>query len=160
MNKVAKSAIISGRTLSFAADPDFHEFHLPYPILGVESCHYDAEVEKVGPYRHARFSIKAKLRLEDSRDAVPFVEERTVREEVDLLDDEDDTGEGVLVAGNSVDLDEVALQIIVSSLPIKVVRPGPAKYASGKGYRVISEGEEEEIPSSPFDKLKDLDLDE
>ena len=73
-------------------------------------------------------------------------------------DEEDDEGEGYIVPGNSVDLDEIALRIIVSSLPIKVVRPGPAKKVSGKGFRLLSE-EEETVEYNPaFDKLKDLEL--
>ena len=157
MTKIAKSAILPGRTLTYeaeVADPK----SLPYPILSLPACSYIAKVSKIAGYNHASYQIKARLELEDSRDAVPFFKDIELKEEVDLLNEEDDTGEGFIVEGNSVDLDDICLRIIVSSLPIKVVRPGPAKKYDGNGFRLLQEGEEAEESSSPFDKLKDLDL--
>lgn len=158
MTKVAKSAITAGRSLDYAVDTSFHGYELSYPLLGIESCHYEASLTKVGGRNHADYVIDVTMRLEDSRDAVAFLSDKHIEESADILDEEDDEGEGYIVPGNSVDLDEIALRIIVSSLPIKVVRPEPAKKVSGKGFRLLSE-EEETVEYNPaFDKLKDLEL--
>ena len=158
MTKVAKSAISAGHSLDYAVDTDFHGYELSYPILGVEGCHYEASLSKFGGRNHADYVIDVTLRLEDSRDAVPFISHRHIDESADLLDEEDEEGEGYIVPGNSVDLDDIALRIIVSSLPIKVVRPEPAKKLSGKGYRLLSD-EDQTVDYNPaFDKLKDFDL--
>jgi hypothetical protein len=56
----------------------------------------------------------------------------------------------------------VALRIIASSLPIKVVRPGSRLPSSGKGYTVYSEAEyakkKAEKTNPAFDKLQDFDV--
>ncbi len=152
MTKISKSAITKGRTLSYEADVKDPK-NLPYPILALKECHYVADVTKLANYNHGSYEIRAILTLEDSRDAVPFDKEISLKEEVDFLDKEDDEGEGFIVEGNSIDLDDIALKIIVSSLPIRICRPGKAKSVGVK-----NEEEAKESKGSPFDKLLDLDL--
>jgi hypothetical protein len=161
MNKVARSSITSGRIQEFARDTNFAEYKLTYPLLGIKKCHYEAKVAKVGDYEHAKYEIAATLVLQDSIDGSNFSKDIKLNEDVDLLEKEDDSGEGFLVTGSSVDLDEVALQIIVSSLPIKVTSGKSQLPKDGKGYRVLNEDEakkESENSYNPaFDSLKDFD---
>lgn len=152
MTKVSKSAILKGRSLAYEADVADPK-NLPYPILALKECHYVCQVSKLADYNHGSYQIEALLTLEDSRDAVPFDKKISLNEEVDFLDKEDDTGEGFICEGNSIDLDDIALRIIVASLPIRVCRPGKAK-----DLGVKKEDEEKDSKPSPFDKLKDLDL--
>jgi hypothetical protein len=159
MNKIARSAFVKGRTIKTESSPDYKGAKMPYPIIAVKECHYAASCRKLGKYPHADFSIHATLVLEDSLDASHFEQEVSIKEGVDLMEEEDDEGEGYVLPGSSVDLDDVALRILHASLPIKVVRPG------GDGKRpkgLLSEEDYEESlkenASSPFDKLKDYDV--
>ena len=163
MTKVAKSALFPNRELSYAVDTDFAAYELRYPLRKVKKCHYEVMATKLNNYPHLSYMIEATLSLEDSRDAVIFDKETRIEEEVDILDSEDDEGEGYIVEGSSIDLDEICLSIIESSLPIKVLREDSSLPKSGKGYNILSEDgflskEKEEEKSSPFDCLKDLDL--
>ena len=141
MNKLSKASILPNRQLVFRNETTFSEYKLPYPILSVKKCAYEVKISKFGDYAEAAYSIKALLRVEDSRDAVAFDKRVEFQEKVDLLDEEDSAGEGFIVSGGEIDLDELALRLIVSFLPIRLVRPSAVLPKSGKGYRVLSEEE-------------------
>jgi uncharacterized metal-binding protein YceD (DUF177 family) len=127
----------------------------------VKGCHYVATVSKIGDYAHATFKIKADLVLMDSLDGALFEEKINLEEDCDLLEEMDEEGEGYLAPGSVIDLDDIALRIIISSFPIKVTRPNSSLPKSGKGYRVLSEEEaakeKDESTNPAFDKLKDFD---
>ena len=166
MLKVNKSNITKGRVLSFESDSTFPGYELSYPMLGIKSCHYEAELEQVGDYKHVYMNIKATLTLSDSRDGVPFDKNVTVSDDVDILDAEDDTGEGFVIPGNSIDLDDLCIRILHASLPIKVTRPGSKVSASGKNFEAMSEDDfnaqkmDRNEYNPAFDALKDLKLDD
>ncbi len=158
MTKVAKSAITRGRTLAFEANPTFEGYELHYPIRGIKSCHYEAKATKIGEYPHVSFSIRATITLEDSRDGVLFDKAIQLKDEADVMDNEDDIGDGYILPGSSVDLDLLCLSMIASSLPIRVLRPDSELPKSGKGYNVYDEDtfaaqKGKEVKSSPFDVL-------
>ncbi|MCI1245588.1 MAG: hypothetical protein LKG11_06570 [Bacilli bacterium] len=162
MNGVPRGAIVKGRVLSYANRTAFEGYDLPYPIHAVRSCSYLAKVSKVGGYDHARFSIKADLTLIDAVDGALFEKKVDLREDCDLMKEMNGSGEGCLVSGSLIDLDDLALRIIVSSLPIKATRPGSALPRGGDGYRVLSEeekaAEKKESRNPAFDKIKDFDV--
>lgn len=140
MNKLAKASIIKGRTLSFSQDTLFAGYPLSYPVSEVKKCHYEVKVSRLGDYVVASYDIVATLLVADSRDNVPFSKTFTVKEDVDVLEEEDTAGEGFLVSGNEIDLEELALRVLLSALPIRLVRSVKAPLPkSGKGYRVMSE---------------------
>jgi uncharacterized metal-binding protein YceD (DUF177 family) len=140
MNKLAKASIVKGRTLSFSQDSVFAGYPLSYPICQVQKAHYDVKITRIGDYVVASYRIKATLLVADSRDNVPFSKTFSVQEDVDVLEEEDTAGEGFLVSGNEIDLEELALRVLVSSLPIRLVRSEKAPLPkSGKGFRVLSE---------------------
>ncbi len=164
MNKVAKSALQKGRTLAFSNDTVFEGYEINYPIKSVKSCHYEAKATRVASYPHVYFIIDATLELFDSRDGVPFTKEVKIEDEVDIMEKEDDNGDGFICPGSSIDLDLVALSLIVSSLPLRIVRPDSELPKGGKGYNVYDEDsylaeQEQNEKSSPFDALKDIDFD-
>ncbi len=155
MLKVAKSSLLPGRSQTFERDTVFRGYPLSYPLLAVESCHYVCKVGKVGDYAHASYAIEAVLRVEDSRDGVPFAKPVSLKEDIDILEAEDDRGEGYLVNGPSVDLDDLALRLLASSLPIRLVRDeGEPLPESGPGYRVLREGEAGAKPRSAHSRKK------
>jgi uncharacterized metal-binding protein YceD (DUF177 family) len=161
MNKLAKASIVKGRKLSFHQDTVFEGYPLSYPLLKVVKCHYDAEVSKIGDYMAATYTIKATIQVADSRDNVPFMKKVDLQEDIDILDEEDSAGEGFVVSGSDIDLEELALRILSSSLPIRLVRDeGVSLPKSGKGYRVLTEEElakEKDEEGDPrFASLKDF----
>ncbi|MCI2111394.1 MAG: DUF177 domain-containing protein [Bacilli bacterium] len=162
MNGVPRGAIVKGRVLSYANRTVFEGYDLPYPIRAVRSCSYFAELSKVGDYDHARFSIKADLTLIDAVDGALFEKKVDLREDCDIMKEMNEDGEGYLVSGSLIDLDDLALRIIISSLPIKATRPGSVLPRGGEGYRILSEEEkaaEKRGSRNPaFDKLKDFDV--
>jgi hypothetical protein len=142
MLKIAKSSITDSRTQTFEQKTAFEGYPLSYPVVKVKDCAYRCQVGKIGDYAHAAFVIAGTLEVEDSRDGKPFLKKIALSEDVDILDEEDAAGEGFLVGGSSIDLDELALRIILSSLPIRLVRSERESLPeSGPGYRVLSEGE-------------------
>lgn len=142
MLKVAKSSITKGRRQSFTQNTTFEGYSLTYPVKGIKRCHYAATAEKIGDYPHIAFVIDALITVLDSRDNVPFDKTVSLNEDIDVLDLEDQAGEGFIVEGSSIDLDELALKIITSSLPIKLIREDKDSLPqNGKGYRVLTEEE-------------------
>ena len=160
MNALSRGSIVKGRSLRFENATTFHGYQLHYPLKEVKSCSYSVTVSKTGDYAHASFRIKADLILIDAVDGALFEQPLDLTEDCDLLEEMDEEGEGYLVAGSVIDLDDLALRIILSSFPIKVSRPEGKLPSGGFGYRVLSEQEKakekESSTSSPFDKLKDL----
>ena len=138
MNKLPKASLIRGRTLSFVHDTTFEGYALSYPIRAVKSCHYECDAKRIGDYNHAYFRIKALLTVEDSVDAVWFDKEVILNEDVDLMDAEDDEGEGFIIEGDSIDLDDLCLRIIHASLPIRLTRPGAKLPEGNDGARFLS----------------------
>jgi hypothetical protein len=160
MNALPRGSIVKGRSLRFENTTTFKGYTLRYPLHQVKACSYSVTVSKIGNYAHASFQIKADLILIDAMDGALFEQPIQFDEDCDLLEEMDEEGEGYLVTGSVIDLDDLALRIIVSSFPIKVTRPEGKLPDSGFGYRVLSEQEKakekESSSNSPFDKLKDL----
>jgi hypothetical protein len=161
MNALPRGSIVKGRSLVYENETTFKGYELRYPVHEVKGCHYVATVSKIGDYAHAAFKIKADLVLIDSLDGTLFPEKINLEEDCDLLEEMDEEGEGYLAPGSVIDLDDIALRIIISSFPIKVTRPNSSLPKSGKGYRVLSEEEaakeKDESTNPAFDKLKDFD---
>ncbi len=165
MNKVAKSALQKGRTLSFYNDTTFIGYDIAYPVKSVKRCHYEVKGSRPLSYPHLSYSLSATLELYDSRDGISFEKSIHIEEEVDIMEEEDDNGDGFILPGSSIDLDLVAYSLIVSSLPLKITRPDSELPKGGKGYNVYDEDsylkeKENEGESSPFEALKDIDFDD
>lgn len=162
MNKLDFTSISKGHELSFESSPVFKKDLLKYPVLEIKSFHYTAKVRLIGSYPHADFDIEATLIVSDTRDGVPFEKSASCHEGCDLMDKEDELGEGYVFESGKVDMDELALTILISSLPIRLVREGSSLPRGGKGYRVLSEEEakksHKEDLSSRFKALDDVKI--
>ncbi len=155
MNKLLKSSIRRGRPLNFVKDTDFSDYPLRYPIHKVNSCHYEVSVLNSGDYTEADYHIEASLHVEDSRDATLFDYDLEIDEAADLLDEEDSVGEGFLTPGEEIDLDDVALRLIESYLPIQLYHEGPSllhdpHFLTKEEY----EKQQKELSPSPFDNIE------
>lgn len=166
MLKVAKASIGRGRAAEYTSDEDISSYPVSYPLAGIKKCHYDASLQRVGEYIQCSLYINSLITLIDSRDGVHFDKKWRVEETFDILDDEDGEGEGYIVKGNSIDLDELVIRVIASSLPIKNVRPEAKMPKLTGSVEVMTEDEYIEStkakdPYNPaFDALADLDLDD
>ncbi len=127
MNKINKSAIIKGRELSFFNDTKFESYSILYPMSEVNSCSYKVKASRQDGFILLFFEIDAKLMVYDSRDNAIFPYRAKFDENVEIFEDENDFESGYYLPGPSVDLDEVALGLIHSSLPIRLVRKEDAK---------------------------------
>ena len=79
-----------------------------------------------------------------------------VKETIELADNEEDEFE---IINNQIDIDQIVITLIVSNVPMKVIKKGAKLPSSGDGYRVLSEEDaKKEKKSSPFDVLDDLEL--
>jgi len=122
MNNVAKSAIMKGRELTFAVDSRFEGYSLPYPIKAVNRCHYEAKLIRNDNYPSLKINVDGELVVYDTRTGIPFAYQVSFVEKADILDEEDGEGSGYIIPGNSIDLDELCLMMIVSSLPLRLVK--------------------------------------
>ncbi len=159
MNLIAKSDVKSGFDLNFVReDCPLGSREMPYPIVGIKSLEYTGKAYNDGKYPHVEMAIRAVVTLEDSYDAVHFDKEITLEDEADIMEDEDEEGEGFIMPGKDIDLDLLAVSFIHSYLPIKVLREG-SKLPSGSGIiEIVEEGGVGEADGSPFDVLKDEDF--
>lgn len=158
MNKLAFSSLQKGHPLQFESSPSFEKSALVYPVLEVKKLHYTATVERVGDYPHASFFIEATLLVSDTRDGTPFAKTFKIEEESDLLEEDDDKGEGYVFSDGKVDLDALALSLLVASLPLRLTRDDSTLPPSGKGYRVLSQEEAEKEKKETTDpRLSALD---
>lgn len=163
MNLLAKSAIGKGTGTKFLREGGEEKaYSLPYPIKGVKDLAYSGIAKRYGKYAHIKITVSALLLLEDSYDASIFEERREEDFDFDVLDEEDETGEGYIVEGASIDLDELSIRLMASSLPIKVLRPG-SKLPEEKGIFVVGEEKEaeeevEEKIDHRWDRLNKIDL--
>ncbi len=149
MNKINKSAIIKGREQSLSNDTTFEEYPKRYPLDKVLSCHYKVNVSRQDGFLLLLFEIQAKLRVHDTRDNVLFDYPMKRKEEMEVIDQEDEMEEGVYIPGPSIDLDGLALDVIQSSLPLRLVRKKDIPLPKGiSGVSFVSEEELQEERSN------------
>lgn len=123
MVKVLKSALSSGHPSLYSFDTAFEKYPLHYPLRKVLSGHVDAKAyrEKTGIY--VDLSFQGKLEVEDTSDASLFELPISFDEKmVAIMDEEDGEGEGYIFEGNSFDIEELALLLIESHLPIRLTK--------------------------------------
>lgn len=157
MTKINKSALTSAYPKEYVVDASYDPSTLGYPLKEVKSLHYEAKLSKYEDKPLVEIHIKGKLVVLDSRDNIPFVYPVNIHEETLVLDDEDGESEGYIIAGSSFDLDALALEIVKSSLPIRLIRKEEStiKNECG-GVRIVSE--EEKIHESQTQHIEVPDL--
>jgi len=135
--------------------------NLNKPLLVLKDINVKATLFKDANLINVYLEIKgtAKVECAYTLEAVDYP--INFSESIDISEDETNL-ETYYVPTNLVDLDPIILDLIKGEIPTRVVKQGAKLHVEGEGYRVISEDdlnkEKEEVTSSPFDKLKDLDL--
>lgn len=159
MYKVPKSSIIKGRELVFENETTFKGYQKRYPLNDVESCSYKVKANRHDGFIILNFLIKGKLSVFDTRDNEIFVYPINIKEETEILDDEDGDREGYIVSGANLDLDDLTLLIIQSSLPLRLVRKENEAMPRGiPGVNILSDEEKntEETSNFSLDGLPDF----
>ncbi len=85
------------------------------------------------------------------------------KEVLNFTDVEDDEEEDIIYEPKPIfDLDPYILGLIISEVPLKIVKPGAKIPSSGEGYRVLSEDDYENEQKNKvdhrWDKLNDIKL--
>lgn len=143
-------------------DIDFsHESFDPNFLRQITCCHAKAKLTRFMETLRVVLSVKASViavcaySLED----VPL--NLNLREELDFTRDKEDE-ENIYLSRNNFTLDEYVLDLILTSIPPKVIKKGASLPESGKGYRVLSEEdflkEREEKKDPRWEKLDSVKI--
>ena len=158
MTKVNKSALSEGRYQEYEASPVFDASVISYPLKSIPLFHYEAKVTRREDKAFVSISAKGKLEVFDSRDNVPFIYPFSVKEEAFVLDEEDGESIGYIIPGSSFDLDALALDIVKSSLPLRLIRKGESTLKDEVGgVRILSDEEKAKEGSKGGIRIKGLD---
>lgn len=158
MTKINKSALSEGRYQEYEASPVYDASVISYPIKSIPSFHYVAKVTRREEKAFVEISAKGKLEVYDSRDNVPFVYPFSVKEQTFVLDEEDGESIGFIIPGASFDLDALALDIVKSSLPLRLIRKGESTLKDEVGgVRILSDEEKAKEGSKGGIRIKGLD---
>ena len=158
MTKVNKSALSEGRFVEYQASPVFAESSISYPIKSIPSFKYVAKVTRREDKAFVKMNVSGTLEVYDSRDNVPFIYPFSVKEETLVLDEEDGESIGFIVPGASFDLDALALDIVESSLPLRLIRNEESTLKDEVGgVRILSDEEKAKEGSKGGIRIKGLD---
>ena len=158
MTKVNKSALSEGRFVEYQVSPVFAESSISYPIKSIPSFKYVAKVTRREDKAFVKMNVSGTLEVYDSRDNVPFIYPFSVKEETLVLDEEDGESIGFIVPGASFDLDALALDIVKSSLPLRLIRNEESTLKDEVGeVRIISDEEKAKEGSKGGIRIKGLD---
>ncbi len=113
-----------------------------YPLLSVPKCRFRCKVENEGGYLTADYSICGEMELADSRNASPFLEGFSDSACIDLLESEEEDGEGYIFPGTHFESRDLAHKIIHSLIPISPHKEGSSLPEGGEGYSFRKEGDE------------------
>lgn len=131
------------------------------PLLDLKNVHVKATLFNENNIINVSLEIKATAIVECAYTLEPTPYPLSFTDSIDISEDENNI-DTYCIKENLVNLDPIILDLIIGEIPIRVIKKGAKLKKSGEGYRVLSEDElnkeKEEVTSSPFDKLKDLDL--
>jgi len=127
-------------------------------ILGSDG---EISLEKAGDTLIARFDIDFKVVVLSSYTNKPFDTIIKLRDELYFTDTKVMEDDEMIYVDDEIDLDEVVYSLLITSIPMNLHKKGE-ELPSGEGYEVMSEDEflGKSHTDSPFDKLKNLNLDD
>lgn len=162
--KIEKKSILPkiGLTINQKLDYEGFDFSNSYPVVNCQDFFLEGTLKKEKDYIKASFSLKGTATLLDSYTNEAFDKNIELIEDFDILENEDQVGEGYIEEGLEIDLESLCLKLLKTSLPIKVLKPGSKLPESGEGYRVYHDQEAKEVDGGynpAFDALKDFDPD-
>lgn len=154
--KINRLALPNNKKMTFEEEVDFSSYPGDkYHIRRIEKCLVKLEACQYDDLLTLTFNIKGMVisscayTLED----IPYP--INIHETINVTGEDDDE---FIFDSDILDLDNVILTLIVSSVPMKLVKEGAKLPQDGDGYRFIKEGEEnKEKKPSPFDILDDLE---
>lgn len=146
-----------GKEVNFHEDMDFSTYKGdPYHVRSIKSCHMDLSVINYDELIVLSFKLKGEVMTTCAYTLEEIPYNYNISETVELEGNEDDEFE---IINEQIDIDQIIVTLIVSNVPMKVIKKGAKLPSSGQGYRVLSEEDAaKEKNSSPFDVLDDLEL--
>ena len=155
--KLNRLTLPVGKEVTFHEDIDFSSYQGdPYHVRSIKSCHMDLSVFNYDELLVLSFKIKGEVMTTCAYTLEEIPYQYSVKETVELAGNEDDEFE---IINETIDIDEILITLIISNVPMKVVKKGAKLPSNGDGYQVMSEDEaNERKKASPFDALDDLEL--
>lgn len=124
MAKISKSSLAKGKEKPFEGETLFEGREFRYPLRGMKECHYFVKATVLDNRPHLHIETSGVMEVEDTLTGERFLKPFEIEEECDIMEEEDDEGSGYILPGNNIDLEEVVLLVIESSLPLRVRKEG------------------------------------
>ena len=155
--KLNRLTLPVGQEVVFHEDIDFSAYQGdPYHVRSIKSCHMDLSVLNYDELIVLSFSLKGEVMTTCAYTLEEIPYQYQIKETVELAGNEDDEFE---IINETIDIDQILITLIVSNIPMKVIKKGAKLPSNGEGYRVLSEEEAlKEKKASPFDALDNLEL--
>ena len=155
--KLNRLTLPVGKEVIFHEDIDFSSYQGdPYHVRSIKSCHMDLSVLNYDELVVLSFQLKGEVMTTCAYTLEEIPYQYNIKESVELAGNEDDEFE---IINETIDIDEILITLIVSNIPMKVVKKGAKLPSNGEGYQVMSEEEaNNKKKASPFDALDDLEL--
>ena len=155
--KLNRLTLPVGKEVIFHEDIDFSNYQGdPYHVRSIKSCHMDLSVLNYDELIVLSFNLKGEVMTTCAYTLEEIPYSYHIKETVELAGNEDDEFE---IINENIDIDEILLTLIVSNIPMKVIKKGAKLPSNGDGYEVMSEEEAlKRKKASPFDALDDLEL--
>ena len=154
--KINRLLLPDGKDVIFDEDIDFSSYPGDkYHIRKINECHVHLVAKQYDDLLILTFDIKGLVTSSCAYTLEDILYPINIHETIELSGDEDDE---FIFDSDIIDLDNVILTLIVSSVPMKLVKEGAKLPSSGDGYHFLSEEEaKSEKKSSPFDVLDDIE---
>ena len=161
--KINRATLKENEKEVFEEDVDFSSYHFNEThVRKVEGVHCAIEAYEYGSLLRVVFHIKATVVAVCSYTLEDVILSINLDDELYFTDEENDDENLIYEKGNIIDLDPHILSLILSRVPIKVIKEGAEPPEDGSGYRVLSEDEyvkeREERKDSRWSALDDLDI--
>lgn len=155
--KLNRLTLPVGKEVIFHEDIDFSSYQGdPYHVRSIKSCHMDLSVLNYDELVVLSFKLKGEVMTTCAYTLEEIPYQYNIKESIELAGNEDDEFE---IINETIDIDEILITLIVSNVPMKVVKKGAKLPSNGDGYQVMSEEEaNSKKKASPFDALDDLEL--
>ena len=159
--KINFNEIIENRTLDL--DLDLNKLNKEYQsdtIKSFNSLKGTINLNKVDNILIFKIKFVTNLTLISSYSLKEFSKDIKVEDTLYFTNDKNLASEETILIDDEIDLYNIIFSLALTSIPLKI-QADDEKEIKGEGYRVIKEEDlkdENEVTSSPFDILKDLDL--
>ena len=119
--KITYKELYGGQGLEISRTVPY-EGKFSYPIVEVPSLDVRFSSHPGKPYPHCHLDVKATLLVRDAVDDERFLYDVNDVFDFDAMEEEDDSGEGLIFPKEGLTVEEIALSFIHSELPIRLTR--------------------------------------